>query len=65
VAPTLLTALSTRPAQHQDMLLRLFVAGLQPGGPKGQVGKKEVSRRPHRSERMVASPCTTRVKSAR
>lgn len=43
VSPTLLTALSSRPAQHQDMLLRLFVAGQQPGGPKGQVGKKEVS----------------------
>jgi hypothetical protein len=37
----LLTGLSKRPAQHQDMLLRMFVSGLQPGGPKREVSKKE------------------------
>jgi hypothetical protein len=36
----LLTNLSTRPAQHQDMLLRMFVAGLEPNGPKGYYAKE-------------------------
>lgn len=38
--PRLLTGLSSRPAPHQEMLLRMFVGALPPNGPKGYFGKE-------------------------